>query len=90
MSERPKRDPAIKTNVLPDGHAVLVSLSTNWAQTLTPLGALVWEFCDGSNSLDDIAQQICAITNGDNDAKLKQSIKELVDELDDAGFFLQD
>lgn len=85
MNDRPKRNSAIDTSTLPDGHAVLVSKDTEWAFTLTPLAALVWEFCDGSNTVDDIVTCIQSIPEFSQSLK-KKEITDLLDELDESGF----
>lgn len=86
MNTKPLRAPDIKTRMLPDGHVVLVSSTSEWVHTLTPLGALVWEFCDGTNDLAKIADSIRAIPNVEADPELQSQISELIEELDDAGF----
>lgn len=85
MNDRPKRNSAIDTSTLPDGHAVLVSKDTDWAFTLTPLAALVWEFCDGTNTIDDIVSSIQSIPEFSSSSK-KEEIADLLDELDESGF----
>lgn len=54
----PRRNPEVKTTLLPDGYVVLFSTKTDWAHTLNPLGALVWEFCDGEHSVADIITEL--------------------------------
>ena len=89
MKEKPQRDPEIETSLLPDGHVVLVSHKTDWAHTLTPTGALVWEFCDGTNSVDEIVTRIRGIKEVPENPALKEDIATLIAELDDAGFFVE-
>lgn len=57
-SRRLKRRASVLTDVLPDGYVILYVEETNWAFTLTPLGALVWEFCDGEMTLDEVVTAI--------------------------------
>jgi len=90
MNENPKRNPEIQTNILPDGHVCLVSEKTEWAQTLTPLGGLVWEFCDGTNSVGDIIDQLKLIPEVTIGPKFKDEVAELLEELSDGGFFLDE
>ena len=90
MSEKPKRDPDIQTNILPDGHVCLVSEKTEWAHTLTPLAALVWEFCDGTNTVDEIINQLKSVPELTISAKFKDEVAELLEELNDGGFLLEE
>lgn len=87
MNTKPQRNPEIETSLLPDGHVVLVSSKTDWAHTLTPTGALVWEFCDGTNSADEIVAKIQNIKEVPANPSLKDDVSTLLDELDEAGFF---
>ena len=82
MSSNPKRHPGIETKILPDGHAVLMSEKTNWAYTLNPLAAIVWEFCDGTNSLSDIVQHIKGMKEEIQlPDDLEHEVAEVVDDL---------
>ena len=80
------RDPDVETSLLPDGHVVLVSSKTEWAHTLTPIAALAWEFCDGTNSVANIVDFIKEIPEISVDATLSEQIVVLLQELVDAGF----
>lgn len=44
--------------MLPDGHVVIFSSSSDWAHTITPLAGIAWEFCDGENSVEDIVTHV--------------------------------
>jgi len=87
---KPKRDPEIETNILPDGHVVLVSPKTEWANTLNPLAALVWEFCDGENTPDDIVAQVLSVNLLPKTDSLKAEVTALISELEESGFLLGD
>jgi hypothetical protein len=58
-----ERNARVKARLLPDGYVVLHSAEDNWVYTLTPLGGLVWEFCDGKNNIDSIANKISLMTD---------------------------
>ena len=90
MNEKPKRDPDIQTNILPDGHVCLVSEKTEWAHTLTPLAALVWEFCDGTNTIDGIIDELKSIPEVTIRPELKDEVTALLEELSDGGFLLEE
>ena len=81
MSNNPKRHPEIETKILPDGHVVLMCEKTKWAFTLNPLGAIVWEFCDGTNSLSEIVQHIKSMQGIQLPDNLEREVAEIVDDL---------
>jgi hypothetical protein len=87
---KPKRDPELEVNTLPDGHIVVFNARTNLACTLTPLAALVWEFCDGSNSLEEIVQQLDSIEDLPKVQSMKVDVEKLVQEFEDSGLVLFD
>jgi len=78
---KPKRNPLIKTKVLPDGHVVLFNEANDWAHVLTPQGALLWELCDGSIELYEIFPTVGEATGRSSDGMLEQQLRQLVDEL---------
>ncbi len=83
---KPQRDPTIKTSLLPDGHVVLVSSQTDWAHTLSPMGAVIWEFCDGTNSVEDIVSIMQSMPElGYSSQSLQQEVSELLENLEQAG-----
>ena len=68
------RNPAIKTRLLPDGHVVLFNPQGTWAHIVNPLGALVWEFCDGEYSIDQIAETVLAVLAGAEADSMNQQL----------------
>jgi hypothetical protein len=86
-STKPKRSNDMESTSLPDGMVILVNKKTSWAHTLTPLGALVWEFCDGDNSVEEIVASIKSIPEVGERSALDQEVNELVQQLDNEGFF---
>ena len=87
MTEKYKRHPDIKADILPDGYVLLQMPKTDWVYTLTPLGGIVWEFCDGNNALDDIFRQITELEHVKSTADLKQQIADLLQEFQKSGLF---
>jgi len=81
----PKRNPDIRTTLLPDGYVVLVSGKTDWAHTLNPLGAIVWEFCDGDNSIEKVVEQVGRLVPEKAGPNLRLEVETLLDELVDSG-----
>ncbi len=82
---KPKRNNAIETKLLPDGYVVLVNEVNNWAHTLTPTGALIWEFCDGETTVDEIFDRIIELTEQPADLELKNQILKLISDLQGVG-----
>ncbi len=79
---KPKRNPEFNARLLPDGYVLIHSEKSTWVHTLTPLGGLVWEFCDGDKTAEQIADLICSRTQVP--AK-REDVFELVKELDKNG-----
>ena len=77
----PLRNPAIKSTLLPDGYLVLFNTKTDWALTLNPSAALVWDFCDGAHSLPEIVAELAAATESADKAVLKAEVESLVQQL---------
>jgi hypothetical protein len=55
LPDRPRRRSEVTFQPMPDGTAVLVDPASGAAYALNATGALVWQLCDGSRALDDIA-----------------------------------
>jgi Coenzyme PQQ synthesis protein D (PqqD) len=82
---KPKRDPAVETTTLPDGQAVIVLTKTEWAHTLSPLGAIVWEFCDGTNSVDEIVSLVTNLPGIPQRPELAKEIALLIETMEQEG-----
>ena len=83
-----KRAPEIQTKLLPDGHIVLTSSKTDWAHTLNPAGALVWEFCDGKYTRDEINLLVSRIIQPAGPSKFNREIADLLTELIELGLLI--
>jgi hypothetical protein len=83
-----KRHPDTAARLLPDGYLLLHSNDDNRVYTLTPLGGLVWEYCDGSNSVDDIVCHIRELGETLASSNLETEVQRLVAELTDAGLLV--
>lgn len=62
---------------------MLLNTKTDWAHTLNPSGALVWEFCDGVHNVQDIAAELVAGTQSPDAAQLTTAVGDLVRQLVD-------
>lgn len=77
----PRRNPDVKTTLLPDGYVVLYGADSDWAHTLNPTGAMVWEFCDGEHTVDQIAGEVAALLQTADKESFQTDIARLLDEL---------
>src|SRR5689334_19583854 len=59
--ERPRQHPEVETHVLPDGTCLLFDNRTEMGHVLNALGALVWDYCDGSSTVDEIAIEVAGL-----------------------------
>jgi len=84
---KPKRNPDFSSRLLPDGYVLIHSENSSWVHTLTPLGGLVWEFCDGLRTSAEIADLISATANV---AAKQEDVLELIKELDKNGLLAAD
>jgi hypothetical protein len=57
----PFRRPDIETHVLPDGTSLLFDPATDTGHMLNALGSLVWDYCDGALSADDITDEVAGL-----------------------------
>ena len=83
------RNPEVETKLLPDGHVVLFSSQNDWAHTLTPLGGIAWEFCDGENTIDQIIELVASTAEVNTDV-VSGELKTLCNELVDSGLLTTD
>ncbi|CAN5675625.1 hypothetical protein BH10CYA1_BH10CYA1_55260 [soil metagenome] len=81
---KPKRTPDIETKMLPDGHVVIFSKSSDWAHTITPLAAIAWEYCDGEHSVDEIVERVLQFASGDVQ-NLQPAISDLLTDFEQSG-----
>jgi hypothetical protein len=81
-----KRHPHVKSKILPDGYLLL--WMDNSVYTLTPLGGLVWEFCDGNNALQDIVDCLSEIKEVNADTSLKDTVAGLMSTLKQTGLLV--
>ena len=85
MAQTHLRNVKIRARVLPDGFVMLHSPQDNRVYTLTPIGGLVWEYCDGRNSIDDIVTKISEIDEVSFTPDLHSQVVALTDQLTESG-----
>src|SRR5215831_9590003 len=54
----PKARADVEAHLLPDGTCLLVDLAADEGHVLSVLGALVWDYCDGTMSRDAITAEV--------------------------------
>jgi len=57
-NERPRKNDCVRDELLADGSMVLYHTCRKQLMTLNPTAALVWECCDGANSIAMIADEL--------------------------------
>jgi hypothetical protein len=58
---RPQARSDVQTYILPDASALLFDPVVNEGHVLNPLGALTWDYCDGTLDWEEIASEIVAL-----------------------------
>ena len=86
----PKRCTEIQTTLLPDGHTVLMHKPSSWAHTLSPLGSLVWEFCDGLHTTEEIISSIKAIPGLTLPEALEEEVTQLLKQFAEDGLLAEE
>jgi hypothetical protein len=77
--ERPRQHPEVETYVLPDGSCLLFDNRTEMGHVLNGMGALVWDYCDGSSTLEEIAGEVAGLLPDAHD--IEDQIAQLVAKL---------
>jgi len=57
----PARDPRVLDELLADGSMVLYHKTSRRLMTLNPTAALVWEYCDGEHTVEQIIGEVRAV-----------------------------
>jgi len=82
----PKRRIDLKSTLLPDGCLVIFDETTEWAHTVSPLGAMAWELSDGQHTTKEIVDEIIVLTAESLDKKqLEAEVLQLIAELSENG-----
>jgi hypothetical protein len=79
----PLRRADIETHVLPDGTCLLFDPETDAGHVLDALGSLVWDYCDGALSAEDITDEVAGLApEADH---LPAAVRRLLADFADAG-----
>src|SRR5262249_8658942 len=57
----PRAGDVVGPHLLPDGTCLLVDLAADEGHVLSVLGALVWDYCDGTMSREAIVAEVAAL-----------------------------
>ena len=78
---RPRVAPGVSCRELPDGECVLLAADGSRALVLNPVGAVVWQLCDGVRRGDDIAGVIAGHFRHVDPASVRRDVGAVLDEL---------
>jgi hypothetical protein len=84
MSNYPKRRSNLSWRQLGDFTLILDSQINKEVHHLNDVGALIWELCDGSHSIDEIKDQLCNEYDVTPDIAL-DDINSLLEEMQQKG-----
>ena len=82
----PTRRPDVETHILPDGTSLLFDPVTNMGHVLNTAGSLVWDYCDGTLTGEQIADELASLQP--DDPEMRAVTHELLDTLDRTGLLL--
>lgn len=83
----PTRRPDVETYLLPDGTCLLFDPLAAEGHVLSVLGALVWDYCDGTTNRDEVTAQIAGLLP--EAVHLPDEVVELLDRFEDLGLLLR-
>jgi hypothetical protein len=79
----PLRRADVETHVLPDGSSLLFDPDTDVGHVLDALGSLVWDYCDGALSADDITGEVAGLLP--HESHLPAEVRRLLADFAEAG-----
>ena len=74
----------IETHIMPDGTCLLFDVVANEGRALNAAGALTWDYCDGTLSADEIADELAALLP--NEPQVRDDTLALLAELAQLGY----
>jgi hypothetical protein len=81
FAKYPVLHPQVATRIV-DGEAVIVLADSGQVNVLNPVGTRMWELIDGTRSVQQIADAVCAefdVTEAQVQRDLEEFMQELVD-----------
>jgi hypothetical protein len=83
MHDCPRKDPAVRDELLADGTMVLFHTASRQLMTLNQTAALVWEYCDGVHDRAGIVRELQALFS--SAANVTGDVDEILRELQNRG-----
>jgi hypothetical protein len=88
IGRSPTARPEIEAYIVPDGTCFLYDPTRDEGFALDQLGALVWDYCDGATSREQIAAEVSALLPNHSD--LAERVNELLAMFATQGLLLPD
>lgn len=85
-STYPQQRPDVETHLLPDGTCLLFDPQRDEGYALNAAGALVWDYCDGTLTGEEIAQELESLLP--EHSELREETATLLAELTERGLLL--
>lgn len=76
----------IETHIMPDGTCLLFDTVSNEGRALNAAGALTWDYCDGTLSAGEIADELVALLP--NEPQVRADTLALLAELAQSGYLV--
>ncbi|HEU4784277.1 MAG TPA: PqqD family protein [Ktedonobacterales bacterium] len=76
----------IETHIMPDGTCLLFDVVGNEGRALNAAGALTWDYCDGTLSAGEIADELAALLP--NGPQIRADTLALLAELAQSGYLV--
>lgn len=83
---RPTARVEIETHVFPDASCLLFDPLTQDGHVLDSFGALVWDYCDGQLTIEEIATEVGALVPQYTDAK--EQVRAIIEEYSQRGLLI--
>ena len=74
------RHSEVDANPLPDQTVLLFQKETSIAVPVNPVGAAIWEMCDGAHTVDQMVDELAA-TYDQERSRIDQDVRTFLDEL---------
>ena len=76
----------LETHIMPDGTCLLFDIVSNEGRALNAAGALTWDYCDGTLSAGEIADELAALLP--NEHEVRANTLALLAELEQSGYLV--
>jgi Coenzyme PQQ synthesis protein D (PqqD) len=84
----PRGRPDVEAHLLPDASCLLFDPRTGQGLALTSLGGLVWDYCDGALSRDEIASEVASLVP--QDPGMSESVQQFLDAFAEHGLLMSE